>query len=123
MNPNPILPQGKSRILWKVYLVWFIRRILPLVIFEVVVLATAVYLLAKYIFVEKVISNTFLFAGRNPLTMLFFLLDAFLRTSLLEQIIIIILLSIGALLLRDIGRTLASYRRTSWASEGMKPNK
>ncbi len=111
----------KSKILWKIYLVWFFRRILPLVVFEIVVLGAAVYLLAKYIFVEKVISNTFLFAGRNPLTMLSFLFDAFLRTSLLEQIAIIILLSIGALLLRDIGRTLASYRTTSRASEGMKP--
>jgi len=90
-----------------------------LLILEVLVLVTAVYFLAKFIFVEQVISNTLAAAASNPLWMVSYLFSAFLGTGLVNKIIIVALLSIGVLLLRDIGRALMSYRMTS---KVVKPN-
>lgn len=121
-NANKIMNNSsgfKTQILWKVYLVWFFRRILPLVALEVLVLGAAVYFLARFIFVEKVISNTLAAAANNPLVIFTYLFYAFLGTTLINKVLIIALLSIGALLLRDIGRTLVSYRMTSKVA---KPN-
>ena len=110
----------KSRILWKVYLNWFFKRILPLVVLEVLFLGTAAYLLAKYIFVGQIVNNTLLVIANNPLSAIYFLAWAFIKTHLLNKLIIIFLLSLGALFLRDFGRAVASYYSTARMA---KPNR
>ncbi len=103
----------KNRILWKVYLVWFVKKILPLIIFELLILTFAGYVLAKYIFVERVVGNTLIIAANHPWSLFYYLIYAFIKTSFLNKAGIIVVLSLGALLLRDIGRVIVSYRTTN----------
>jgi hypothetical protein len=106
----------KSKILWKIYVVWFLKRILPLVVLEVLVIVGALYTLAQFVFVEQVVSNAFLNSASNPWRLAVFLFYAFLNTHWFTQLAILIFLGLGALLLRDFGRALASYRSTSRAA-------
>lgn len=105
----------KGKILWKVYLAWFIKKILPLVVLEVLVIVGALYALAQFIFVERVVGNAFLNAASNPWQLMVFLFYAFLSTHWFTKVAIVIFLGLGALLLRDFGRVLASYRSTARA--------
>lgn len=108
-NTNNIF---KNKIIWRVYIAWFFKRILPLLILEVLFLAVAAYFFAQYVFIERVVDNTLIGAARNPFQMFSYLFWAFLQAGLLKQIAAVALLALGALLLRDFGRTVASYYST-----------
>lgn len=109
----------KSKILWKVYLVWFLKRILPLVVLEVLVIVGALYALAQFVFIEQVVSNAFINSASNPWRLVKFVFYAFLSTHWFTKIAVVIFLGLGALLLRDFGRILASYHSTSKAARAV----
>jgi len=98
-----------KKILIKVYIVWFFRRILPLMIAQVVVLGLALKLFAQKVFVGKVLENAALASDANYGEFFQYLLSSFLQTNLLVQVAILLILGIGALILRDIGKALFIY--------------
>ncbi len=114
-------PVLKKKILWHIYLAWFFKRILPIIILEIGVVVMAVYFLAKFVFIERVVGNSLTWAAHNPISLFAFFISAFVHTTLLKQIIIIIGLALGALLIRDIGRIIVSYQSTSRAAKPSRP--
>ena len=114
VNTNNVF---KNKIIWRVYIAWFFKRILPLLVLEVLFLGAAAYFFAQYVFIERVVDNTLIGAARNPFQMFSYLFWAFLQASLLKQVVAVALLALGALLLRDFGRTIASYYSTSRATK------
>lgn len=109
MTTNTML---KSRILFRVYAIWFLRRIVPLVVIQIIGLVMALKLFANNIFVSKVFQNAELVAGENLWNILKYLVLAFLQTRFIIQILVLLGLGIGALILRDIGRALMTYIST-----------
>ena len=107
----------KNRIIWKVYSAWFFKRILPLFLLELAMITGGLYIVARFVFVEKVVSHTLFLASANPLELFYYLLYAFAKTKWLTKLAIIALLSFGVLVLRDAGRVLSSYRLTSKAAK------
>ena len=108
--------QFKNKLLWKIYLVWFFRRILPLAVLQVAVGVLALKIFAEKVFVAKVFQNAALSGQTDWWEFLGYLGNAYLQTRPAIQIIIPIALGVGALILRDTGRALMVYLRT------MKPN-
>lgn len=106
---NPI----KNKIVWKIYFIWLFKRIIPLFIAELVFLVLAFYFLGKLVFVSQVFQNAFLSSAQNPFTVALYMFDAFLATGPVKKIIIVILLSLGVLFMRDIGRMIVSYASTA----------
>lgn len=102
----------KNKVLWKIYIIWFFRRILPLIIFQIAILIIALRIFAKKVFVSKVLENTALISLSSYLTALKYLIEAFFRTNLIVQFAILIMLGIIALLLRDLGKILKTYINT-----------
>ena len=100
----------KNRILWKIYVVWFFRRVAPLILVQVAILALVLKIFAKNVFVSKVLQNSGLAADGGYWTVLKFLALAFARSHLVVQVAILIIFSIGALLLRDIVRSILAYK-------------
>ena len=92
---------------------WLVKRILPLLILELVFLILALFLLGKLVFVQKVFENAFLSSAQNPITVAIYLLKAFMSSSLLKKIIVLFLLSAGVLIMRDFGRVVVSFITTS----------
>ena len=113
---SPIL---RSKILWKVYLAWFLKKILPLLVLEILILGVAIFFFARYVFIAKVVDNALLNAVHNPLQIFSFMFFAFLATSWLKKIVVVVFLGLGVLLLGDLGRVLTSARTTARAT---KPN-
>lgn len=109
MTTNTML---KSKILFRVYVIWFLRRIVPLVAIQIIGLVVALKLFANNVFVSKVFQNAELVAGENLWNILKYLVLAFLQTRFIIQILVLLGLGIGALILRDIGRALITYAST-----------
>ncbi len=107
----------KDRILLRVYLSWFVRRIIPIMIFQVVVLALALELFAQNVFVAHVFSNVALVAGQGYWAVLLYLLASFLHTRPLVQFAILVLLGVIALLIRDLFRAVIAYH-DMWVRRG-----
>jgi hypothetical protein len=103
----------KNKIAWKVYRVWLFKRIIPLFILELVLLTLALWILGRLVFVQQVFTNAFLASAQNPLILASYMFKAFWATSILKKIIILIFLSFGILIMRDVGRVFNSYITTS----------
>lgn len=100
----------KSRILWRVYILWFFRRIVPLMVLQVVLFSLAVKVFARYVFVSKVFQNAALVSGSSYLDVLKFIYKAFINTHPLTQVVLLIILGVVAILIRDLIRALLAYR-------------
>jgi len=109
MDTNSI----KNKIAWKVYFVWLFKRVIPLFALELVFLVLAFWLLGKLVFVQQVFTNAFLASAQNPLTVAIYMFNSFLDTDPVKKLIIVVLLGLGVLFMRDIGRALVSYSTTS----------
>ncbi len=112
MNAPTLNEFFKNRILWKIYAIWFMRRILPLILGQIIVLIIALWVFARKVFVGKVLENATGAADANFWDFIKYILSAFLQTHTLVQIAILLGLGLGALIIRDIGRTLIAYLNT-----------
>ena len=99
----------KDRILLRVYLSWFVRRIVPIMVFQVVVLALALLIFSQNVFVAHVFSNVALVAAQGYGAVLVYLLASFMHTRPLVQVAILVLLGVIALLIRDAFRAVMTY--------------
>ena len=105
-------PIFKTKILWRVYVIWFFRRVLPLVLAQIFVISLALKIFAKKVFLEKVLENAAVAADSNYWEFLEYLAYAFFSAHILIQIIIVLILALGTLLLRDAGRVIRTYINT-----------
>lgn len=103
----------KSKILWRVYLIWFLRRVLPLIALQVLVLVLTLKVFAQRVFVVRVLGNAAVAAADSSYWEFFrYLLAAFFQTRPIVQIAALIGLGVGALILRDVGRSVFTYIKT-----------
>ncbi len=107
----------KNRILWKVYLTWFLRRIIPLIILQLVLFSAALRIFASNVFVSNVFKNAAVVSDRGYFELLKYMALSFLNTKPVTQIVILIILGIMALLIRDFIRMLVTYR-AMWIRSG-----
>lgn len=98
-----------NKILWKIYIIWFFRRIVPLMLIQVAGLIVILKLLANKVFFGRVIENASVAAGSNYWEFFKYLLSAFFEARVAVQFFILLILGIGALLLRDLGRITINY--------------
>lgn len=100
----------KNRILWRVYAIWFLRRIVPLVAVQIVIFTIALKIFARNVFVSKVLQNSAQVADAGYWAVFKYLVSSFLNTHPITQIVILLALGVAALFLRDIARSLFAYR-------------
>src|SRR3989338_1822137 len=104
-----------SRILLRVYIVWFIRRILPLMALEVVGAAVFLKVFANAVFVERTFQNARL-GETNLWGIMRYLLAAYLNTEFVIQLAILLVMGLLALVVRDLGRAFGAWLRTRQTS-------
>lgn len=100
----------KNRILWRVYLLWFFRRIVPLMVLQILVFILALKLFATNVFIRQVFRNAYWVSASDYWSLLKYSLAAFLNTRPLTQIAILLILGVIALVLRDILKLLMAYK-------------
>jgi hypothetical protein len=99
----------KRRVMRRVYGIWFMRSVLPVLALEVGILVVGIGMIGSIVFVEKVIANALTISVGNPVKFLSYSITAFMSTTALTQAILILLVVGGVFLLRDIYRSTVSY--------------
>ncbi len=107
----------RNRILWKVYFMWFLRRIVPLIVLQIAVFALAIEIFAGNVFVSHVFQNAAVISEGSYWSVLEFMFNSFLNTRPLTQIATLVILGIIALLIRDLIRMAVTYH-SMWVRTG-----
>ena len=100
----------KNKILWRIYVIWFFRRIIPLMLLQVAIFGLALQLFAKNVFVSKVLQNIGQVSELGYWAVLRYLLNSFLATHPITQVIILVILGVISLILRDLARGFSAYK-------------
>lgn len=100
--PSGSAPKFRGEILTKIYRVWLIRKLLPVLLLEVVVLSLLLYYLGRSVFVERVIANGLNVLFAHPTKILPFLAAAFSNAGITIKILSVGIAVVLALFLRHI---------------------
>ena len=95
----------KTKIMRKAYLIWFSRKVLPYITFEIAAFAVFIYFLAQQVYMARVMEYATSILSNNmahPTVSASFLVDLFLRTRFGVQLSIIGSIAMIFLLFRNI---------------------
>lgn len=113
---------SKTKIMRRVYVIWFSRRVLPYLIMEAAIFGVFAYLIAQNVFVAKVIEYAGLFFGdnsRNPAALISFAFGIFSHTRLIVQTSVLGSLAMVILMFKNFIKSavqLAILRETNLLS-------
>lgn len=96
----------RGRLLSKIYKVWLVRRFLPVLVIEVVILSAVVYEISRVVFIRRVLENALNIPLRNPGGFISFFISAFAATHTSTKILTVLLIILVALLIRLITQGL-----------------
>ncbi|TSC72906.1 MAG: hypothetical protein G01um101470_260 [Parcubacteria group bacterium Gr01-1014_70] len=88
-------------------MIWFVRRVLPLLLVESAAVAISTRELAESVFFNHVLQNAVVHTfSRSPASLADFFFQAFLNTEIVVQLLVAGSLLVGIFLMRDALRTL-----------------
>ncbi len=99
----------QKNIMTRVYGIWFLRRVLPVVIFEILFIALAINLFAESVFIARVLENAAGVVKGSPVELFSFLWSAFWNSRLEVKLEVATAALMGALFLWSIKRAIVSY--------------
>lgn len=99
-------PRFRGEIVRKVYRVWLVRKLLPVLVLEIGIISFALYWLGRAIFVQSVISNAVTVFFNRPAGSISFLAGAFGNATLLTKLLGMGVVVLLALFLRHITQGL-----------------
>ena len=103
-------PSIKKIVMRRVRVIWFMRRVLPLLVLETVVVAIIARQLAESIFFNQVLQNAIIHTfARSPAMMADFFFRAFLNTDTIVQLLVAGSLLVGMLFAWDAFRTFRTF--------------
>lgn len=92
----------RGEVLNKVYRVWLFRKLLPVLIGEILVLSGVLYFLGRTVFIQRVMENALNVLFLNPPEIIPFFADAFSGASLIIKIFSIAVIVFLALVIRHL---------------------
>ncbi|MBI2122398.1 MAG: hypothetical protein HYT98_04770 [Candidatus Sungbacteria bacterium] len=102
----PSSKRFKGEILRRVYRIWLFRKMLPVIIAEVVGLAAILYIFSRTVFIQRVLENALSASFSGPTGILSFGVAAFSSASGATQILSVIILVLIAFILRHLTQAL-----------------
>ena len=99
-QPTPATPRFKGEVLNKIYRVWLFRKLLPVLVLEVVILTAALYWLGRAIFFQRIFENALRVLFLNPQETFSFLIVMFTNATPLARILGLIVLILFVLIIR-----------------------
>lgn len=92
----------RGQVLKQIYRVWLFRRLLPVLISEVILLSGVLYVLGRTVFVERIMENALNVLFLSPGKIIPFAVSAFLHAPLVAKILSFGVIVLLALVLRHI---------------------
>ena len=98
-------PKLKQRIMRRVYGIWFVKRVLPRLVGETIVVYIAVTQIAAHVFINHVLANAVLHTfSRSPITIFNYFANALINSEVLVQTMLMSSVVLAGFMLRDIVR-------------------
>lgn len=91
-----------GQILQNVYRVWLFRKLMPVLIGEIILLSLLLYGIGRIVFVERVIGNGLNVLFLHPVGIFSFGFDAFSHATGLTKLLAVIIVILAALVIRHI---------------------
>lgn len=100
----------KKRIMRRIHIIWFTRRVLPLLVLETAAAGFIARQLAEYIFFNHVLQNAVVHTfSRSPIMIVDFFFRALLHTDIAVQFLLAVSVFMIILFLRDAARTIRTF--------------
>ena len=97
-----INPSFRGQVLKQIYRVWLFRRLLPVLVLEIVVLSILFFQLSKVVFIQRVIENGLNVLFLDPPQIIAFIVDMFVSASWLTKVLGFAIIAFIALIVRHI---------------------
>lgn len=97
-----VSPRFRGQIVQKIYRVWLVRKLLPVLIIEIAILSFILYKLGKAVFFQRIVNNALNVFLVNPPQIFSFLISAFDKAPFGTKLLGIGVVVLIALLLRHL---------------------
>ncbi len=101
-----VTPRFQGEVLNKVYRVWLFRKLLPVLILEVVALTAVLYWLGRAVFFQRIFENALKVLFINPQQILDFVFVMFTHATSLARILGFVVLVLFVLIVRHFTQGL-----------------
>ena len=95
--------------MFKIYRVWFVRRVLPVVVFEVFSVILGAHLFSRSVYVVRVLEGAAAATSESPFRLLGYLWYALIHSRVEVKVEIAVALVFAGLFLWSIKRAIVSY--------------
>lgn len=102
MNNIKLSNKFRGQVLKQIYRVWLFRKLLPVLIVEVVIFSFILWQLGRNVFVQKTLENALGVFFASPINVFQFFVSAFTHASFITQLLGVGVVVILALLIRHI---------------------
>lgn len=96
----------RGQVLNQVYRVWLFRRLLPVVVAEIIILSLVLYQIAQVVFIQRVLENGLDILFVNPPRLFSFFVSMFTKATLGTRILGFAVIVLVALILRHLTQGL-----------------
>lgn len=93
-------PKFNGQVLQSVYRVWLFRKLMPVLVGEMILLSLLLYGIGRLVFVERVIDNGLNVLFLHPLGIFSFGFEAFVRAAGLTKLLTVIVVILAAFVIR-----------------------
>ncbi|MFY9462824.1 MAG: hypothetical protein WAP52_01420 [Candidatus Sungiibacteriota bacterium] len=102
-------PRFRGEMLNRIYRIWLFRKLMPVLIAEVLIFGVLSYGFMRFVFIRRVIENGLNVFSQNPSGIFSFTIAAFLHAPLLTQLITIGVVALAALVIRLITQGILRF--------------
>ena len=99
----------RGDVLRRIYRVWLVRKLAPILLVEIAVLSVLLYGLGRLVFVERVFANGLTVLFREPSGIVSFAVAAFLHAPVVAKLFSIALVVLIALLIRLVTQGMLRF--------------
>lgn len=92
----------RGQVLARVYRVWLFRKLLPVMVAEIVILAVVIFWLTRAVFIRRVVENAFNVFFTNPPAVFSFAVSAFVHAGTFTQVLVVMIAVALALFVRHL---------------------
>ncbi|TSC68998.1 MAG: hypothetical protein G01um101466_236 [Parcubacteria group bacterium Gr01-1014_66] len=103
------VPRFRGQILKRVYRVWLVRKLVPILLLELGVLTFVLYQIGESVFVERFVENGMRVFFAHPGALARFLFAAFVKTEWLTKLLTLLFAVLLALIVRHVTQGLLRF--------------
>lgn len=109
ISPISSSPRFRGEVLKQIYRVWLFRKLLPVLLLEIILFAVIFYQIAQAIFFQRIVENAMNVFFTRPTGIFAFFVSAFINATVVTKLLIIAIAASLAFLIRHLTQGVLRY--------------